>query len=91
MMYDVRMKLCKKWQNLGWKDTSDNFHGENYSRTHNGKIQMVCRTPGRTLYGLAGLTMWRAVQFDEHNVPLSDRLYPTMSKALFSLKDMLDL
>jgi hypothetical protein len=85
------MKLCKKWQNLGWKDTSDNFYGESYSRTHNGKTQKVCRSPGLTIWGTEGYTMWRAVQFDEHNVPLSGKLYPTMSKALSSLKDMLDL
>lgn len=66
------MKLCKKWKDFGWKETKA-FYSTAYTRTHEGKVQIVCQTPSRT--------MWRAIQYDEQNTPIREVLYLTMSSA----------
>lgn len=73
----MKTKLAKKWRDLGWKETSDCFYGETYSRTVNGNTQFVSKTPSQT--------MWRATQFNE-DVPTISTLHPTMAKALSFFK-----
>jgi len=72
------MKLCKKWQDLGWEEIKG-FYSETYRRFHKGKTQIVCQNPGRT--------MWRAFQYDELDFLTSEIEYPTISKALSSLNN----